>query len=357
MTDDVFWRGRRVFVTGHTGFKGGWLSLWLASLDAEVAGYALPPPTTPSLFDLARIGERVVHTEGDIRDPARLTDAMARHRPEIVFHMAAQPLVRASYDDPAETYAVNVLGTAHVLDAVRRIGGVRAVVVITSDKCYENREWHWGYREDEAMGGADPYSASKGCTELVAASYRRSFFDPAAHDRHGVALATVRAGNVIGGGDWAADRLVPDAMRAFGRGETLTLRYPGAIRPWQHVLEPLAGYLNVAERLFHEGPAFGEGWNFGPGEDGERTVGTVVETLAALWGAGARWTVTGEPQPHEARFLKLDCAKAKARLGWRPRLGFDAALDRTVAWYRAHAEGRDMGAVTLSQIADYRTRA
>lgn len=348
-----FWRGRRVFLIGHTGFKGGWLALWLSALGAKITGYALPPPTDPSLFELARLHELVDHVVGDIRDPQRLTAAMRRAKPEVVIHMAAQPIVRASYDAPADTFATNVLGTAHVLDAVRACPGVRAVVVVTSDKCYENREWLWGYREDEAMGGADPYSASKGCTELVAASYRRSFFPADRYGQHGVVLATVRAGNVVGGGDWAADRLVPDAMRAFSRGETLTLRYPGAIRPWQHVLEPLAGYLAVARRLAEDGPAWGEGWNFGPGEEGERTVAAVVERLAALWGEGARWAVTGEPQPHEARFLKLDCSKARARLGWRPRLDFAATLALTVDWRRAYLEGRDMRSVTLAQIDGY----
>lgn len=353
MSELDFWRGRRVFLTGHTGFKGGWLALWLSSLGAKVTGYALPPPTDPSLFELTRLHELVDHEVGDIRDPQPLTAAMRRAAPEVVIHMAAQPIVRASYDAPADTFATNVLGTAHVLDAVRASPGVRAVVVVTSDKCYENREWHWGYREDEAMGGADPYSASKGCTELVAASYRRSFFPADRYDQHGVALATVRAGNVVGGGDWAADRLVPDAMQAFSRGETLTLRYPGAVRPWQHVLEPLAGYLAVARRLAAEGPAWGEGWNFGPGEEGERTVAAVVERLAALWGDGARWAVTGEPQPHEARFLKLDCSKARARLGWRPRLDFAATLALAVDWRRAYVEGGDMRATTLAQIAGY----
>lgn len=346
------WAGRRVFVTGHTGFKGSWLTLWLSAMGSDVAGYALPPDD-PGLFRSARLHELVRHTEGDVRDAGALAGALARHEPEVVLHLAAQALVRPSYRDPVATYATNVMGTVHLLEAVRRTPSVRAVVVVTSDKCYENREWDWGYRETEAMGGADPYSSSKGCAELVTASWRRSFFPPRDHGRHGVAIATARAGNVIGGGDWACDRLVPDALRAFAAGEALVVRYPDAVRPWQHVLDPLAGYLLLAERLLSDGPTFADGWNFGPGPDGERPVRDVVGTLTSLWGGDARWRTTGEPQPHEAGFLKLDCSKARARLGWRPRLAFTEALALTVDWSRSHAAEGRARELTLGQIEAY----
>ncbi len=346
MTPD-FWKGRRVFVTGHTGFKGSWLSLWLQSLGAEVAGYALPPPTEPSLFVRARVTVGIDSHIGDVRNLDALSKCMHAARPEIVIHIAAQPLVRDSYRLPVETYATNVMGTVHLLEAVRTAASVRAVVIVTSDKCYENREWVWGYRESEAMGGFDPYSSSKGCAELVTSAYRRSFFES------GAAVASARAGNVIGGGDWARDRLIPDMIRAFTAGQPVHIRNPHAIRPWQHVLEPLSGYLSLAERLIKEGQKHADGWNFGPSEDDARPVQWIVERLTSLWGNDASWTLDAEPQLHEAAHLKLDCSKARASLGWRPKWGLEVALQRIVEWHRAEQSGSDMHALTLKQIKDY----
>ena len=349
----TFWLGKRVLITGHTGFKGGWLALWLQSMGAQVHGYALAPPTDPSLFELARIAQTMAssHT-GDVRDLAHLQRVLTEVQPEIVFHMAAQPLVRLSYEQPVETYATNVMGTVHLLEAVRHTPGVRVVVNITTDKCYENREWVWGYRENEPMGGHDPYSNSKGCMELVTSAYRQSFFNPKDHAHHGVALASVRAGNVIGGGDWAADRLLPDMIRAFVAEQPVVIRNPHAIRPWQHVLEPLSGYLLLAEKLWDQGPAFAEGWNFGPNEEDARPVGWIVEQLVARW-PGASWRLDGGQNPHEATHLRLDCLKAKTRLDWRPRWSLSEALTRIVEWYRAQEAGEDMREVTLRQIHQY----
>lgn len=348
-----FWQGKRVLVTGHTGFKGGWLSLWLQSMGAEVVGYSLAAPSSPNLFEVARVAEGMTHIHGDIRDLSHLDKVVARHAPEVVFHMAAQALVRRSYLEPVETFQANVMGTVNVFDAIRRAGGVKAVVNITSDKCYENREWVWGYRECDAMGGYDPYSSSKGCAELITAAWRNSFFNPLSHAEHGVALASVRAGNVIGGGDWAEDRLIPDFMRAMTAGSPLIIRNPAAIRPWQHVLEPLSGYLTLAERLWHDGPAFAEGFNFGPTEEGAKPVGWIAARLTEFWGEGASWVQDGSPQPHEAKYLKLDCSKARAQLHWQPRWTLDNALAKVVVWYQGHRNGMDMRAVTLMQIKKY----
>jgi CDP-glucose 4,6-dehydratase len=348
-----FWRGRRVFMTGHTGFKGSWLALWLADMGAEVTGFALPPPTRPSLFEVARVAEVVHSVDGDLRDLAALTDALKAASPEIVIHMAAQSLVRESYTTPVETYATNVMGTVHVLEAVRGSPGVRAVVCVTSDKCYENRETGQAYRESDAMGGYDPYSSSKGCAELVASAYRRSFFNPERLSEHGVAVATVRAGNVIGGGDWAKDRLVPDLLKGFSAGERPLVRFPEAIRPWQHVLEPLDGYLTLAERLWRGESDMAAGWNFGPEQDDARPVAWVADRLAAFWGEGAGWDRTGEAQPHEAGRLELDWSKARSVLGWRPTWSLDEALARIVAWSRAHAAGDDVRDITLDQIREH----
>ena len=348
--DPGFWRGRRVLLTGHTGFKGGWLALWLQSLGAEVTGYALPPQTRPSLFEAARIGESMRSIEGDVRDLAALASAVQSARPEVVFHLAAQSLVRRSYRDPVETYATNVMGTVHLLEAVRTTGGVRAVVNVTSDKCYENREWTWGYRENEPLGGADPYSSSKACAELVSAAYRQSYFADAAS---APALATARAGNVIGGGDWAEDRLVPDVLSAFLGGRAACIRRPLAVRPWQHVLEPLGGYLLLAQRLHAQGAPFATAWNFGPDAADAQPVQGVVEQLARLWGEGAGWQSQPGDHPHEASLLMLDVSRARHQLGWRPRLPLEAALQMVVDWARAHRDGADARTLTLRQIQAY----
>jgi len=351
--DPFFWRGKKVFVTGHTGFKGSWLCLWLQQMGAEVTGYALAPPSEPSLFEQAGVAQGMASIIGDIRDGTAIAQAMTDAQPEIVIHMAAQALVRYSYDHPVETYGSNVMGQVHVLEAVRQTPSVRAVVNITSDKCYENQEWLWGYRETEPMGGYDPYSSSKGCAELVSAAYRNSYFNPARYAEHRVALATARAGNVIGGGDWALDRLIPDIMRAIMAKEPVSIRSPHAIRPWQHVLEPLSGYLALAERLYREGVAFAEGWNFGPREMDARPVEWIVARLTTLWGDGASWQLDANPQPHEAHYLKLDCAKAMTRLAWQPRWSLEQALNQIVAWHQGHLAGGNMREVTLAQIEDY----
>jgi CDP-glucose 4,6-dehydratase len=345
--DQAFWNGKRVLVTGHTGFKGGWVSLWLTHLGANVTGFALPPPTQPSLYEAAKIGRCVETTFGDLRNAEAVNEAVARCRPHIVFHMAAQPLVRRSYRDPVETYATNVMGTVHVLEAIRRFGGTRVIVNITSDKCYENREMLWGYRETDPMGGFDPYSSSKGCAELVAAAYRRSYFE-SGHTR----LASVRAGNVIGGGDWAEDRLIPDCMRALSSRETIIVRRPHSVRPWQHVLEPLAGYLSYAQALY-EGKDLPPALNFGPWEADIQPVGEVVKTIVELWGDGARWQGQSDGGPHEAGLLTLDSTLARHTLGWRPNLRLGDALAFTVEWYRRFQAGDSMDAVTAQQIERY----
>ncbi|MGN6805705.1 MAG: CDP-glucose 4,6-dehydratase [Trinickia sp.] len=353
MQSTTFWRGKKVFVTGHTGFKGSWLTLWLQALGAKVTGYALAPDTTPNLFELARVADGIDSVISDIRDRHAVLNAMKAASPEIVIHMAAQPLVRESYASPVETYETNVMGTVHVLEAVRHVPGVKSVVIVTTDKCYENHEWEWGYRENEAMGGYDPYSSSKGCAELVTAAYRRSFFNPSTYATHGVAIASARAGNVIGGGDWATDRLIPDIMRAIMREERVRIRSPHAIRPWQHVLEPLSGYLLLAEKLYSEQSRYAEAWNFGPNDADARPVQAIVERLTSQWGDGASWALDGDEHPHEATFLKLDCSKARNRLGWQPRWNLERALDEIVAWYKAAARQEDMRAVTLEQIDQF----
>lgn len=348
LVNPAFWRGRRVFLTGHTGFKGSWLSLWLQSMGAEVHGYALAPETNPALFEVADVARGMHSTLGDVRDDAALHATMAAARPEIVLHLAAQPLVPLSYAAPVDTFATNVMGTVHLLEACRQVPGIRAVVVVSSDKCYENREQPQGYRESDPMGGHDPYSASKGCTELVVASYRRSFLAAS-----GIPVASARAGNVIGGGDWTPSRLVPDVLAAFAAGSPVTLRNPGAIRPWQHVLDPLSGYLLLAQRLVESGPAFAEGWNFGPDDSDAKTVAWVVERLAAGWGPDARWAVADTPQVHEAHTLKLDCSKARDRLDWRPRWHAGEAVARSLAWHRAWQGGADMQRYTLDEIVAF----
>ena len=356
MINQDFWADKRVFLTGHTGFKGSWLSIWLQSLGAKVKGYALTPPTHPNLFTVANVADGMESEIGDIRDIQRLSDSMRKFKPEIVIHMAAQPLVRYSYEAPIETYATNVMGTVHLLDIVRRTDSVRAVVNITSDKCYENQEWPWGYRENEPMGGYDPYSNSKGCAELVANAYRRSYFNPVKYKEHGISIASARAGNVIGGGDWAMDRLIPDFLRSIEAGEPVRIRSPHAIRPWQYVLEPLSGYLLLSEKLYNVGPEYGEGWNFGPAEDDAKTVQWIVEKMTALWGEGANWELDNETQPHEAYYLKLDCSKARTRLGWHPRWSLDYALKKVINWQRVYLESPGQIRNTcLDQIEEYST--
>ncbi|MBF0272888.1 MAG: CDP-glucose 4,6-dehydratase [Magnetococcales bacterium] len=343
-----FWRGKRVFLTGHTGFKGGWLSLWLQSMGAEVYGLSLAPATHPNLFTEACIAKGMTSQIGDIRDYETVRAAMAAFRPEIVLHLAAQPLVRLSYHEPVATYATNVMGTVHVLEAARHAGSVRAIVNVTTDKCYENREWVWGYREEDPMGGYDPYSNSKGCSELVTAAYRRSFFQDS-----GVALASARAGNVIGGGDWALDRLVPDILRAFEKDQPVIIRNPHAIRPWQHVLEPLYGYLLLAERLYTEGQTWAEGWNFGPHDNDARPVQWIVERMVIAWGDGASWQWDAGQHPHEANYLKLDISKAKVRLNWHPRWSLEMALQKIILWHQAWLSKSDIRSVCLEQIQQY----
>ena len=344
-TNRAFWRGRRVLLTGHTGFKGSWLSLWLQSMGVVIRGLALEPPTEPAMFKVARVADGMEHSIADIRDYAAIQSLVNEFQPEIVIHMAAQPLVRLSYQQPIETYATNVMGTVHLLEAARHAGSVRAIVNITTDKCYENREWVWGYREDEPMGGHDPYSNSKGCAEMVSSAYRKSFLKDA-----GIAMATARAGNVIGGGDWAADRLVPDILRALAEREPVLIRNPHATRPWQHVLEPLSGYLLLAERLFEHGQTVAEGWNFGPRDEDARPVQWIVEHLCENWGHGAAWSLQPGDHPHEANFLKLDISKARQRLHWTPRWSLETALTRITEWHRDWLAGADMRARTLAQI-------
>jgi CDP-glucose 4,6-dehydratase len=345
-----FWHRKRVLITGHTGFKGSWLSLWLQSVGAHVVGYGLGPPTQPALFELARVADGMTCISGDVRESDQLRRAIERHRPEIVIHLAAQPLVRESYRSPVETFATNVMGTVHLLDAVRHSGDVRVVVCVTSDKCYENREWLWGYREYEAMGGYDPYSSSKGCAELVAKAYRASFLSTGAEPHRRVSLATARAGNVIGGGDWARDRLVPDAIRSLVRGERIIIRNPQAVRPWQHVLDPLNGYLILAEHLYANGQAYAESWNFGPPEWNSHSVEWVVEYLQSQWGADATWQLDERSQPHEDIQLRLDPSKARIRLNWQVQLELRTALDWVVEWTRAFLAKADMRDVSEAQI-------
>jgi CDP-glucose 4,6-dehydratase len=351
-----FWSNRRVYLTGHTGFKGGWMALWLARMGAKVHGYALPPEGTPNLFTAARVAEAVASEFGDIRNLEALEASVRAFEPEVIFHMAAQPLVRRSYADPLGTYSTNVMGTANVLDAVRRTPSVRAVVVVTSDKCYENREWQRGYREDDRLGGHDPYSNSKACAELVTAAYRSSFFGVTKSACREVALASARAGNVIGGGDWSEDRLIPDLVRGSLSGKPVAIRNPEATRPWQHVLEPLAGYLTLAEHLLERGGEFAKGWNFGPAEEDAWPVGRLADAMVAAWGDGAAWMQDAGEHPHEAGYLKLDTSWARALLGWRPVLPLTESLSWVVEWYKAESRGDDMHAFTLRQIAEFEAR-
>jgi CDP-glucose 4,6-dehydratase len=343
-----FWKGKTVFLTGHTGFKGGWIAHWLYELGASVHGYSLEPPTQPNFFTETQLQKLFARsTVGDIRNLAVLTSALKAAKPEIIIHMAAQPLVRESYNMPVETFSANVMGTVNLLEAARQVGTARAIVNITTDKCYENKEWLWPYRENDSLGGHDPYSASKACAEIATAAYRNSFLADA-----NIQLASVRAGNVIGGGDWASDRLIPDFLRALDAGKTLTIRSPNAVRPWQHVLEPLSGYLLLAEKLYTDGSAFAEAWNFGPNDEDAKPVSWIVHQLCALT-PGAKWQPETAQQPHEASLLKLDSSKAKAKLGWAPRWGLATALSKTTEWHQAWRNHEEMAAITTRQIQAY----
>jgi CDP-glucose 4,6-dehydratase len=352
--DTSFWRDRRVFLTGHTGFKGGWLSLWLCSMGAKVVGYGLPPNTNPSLFEVAGIASGLEKSHlADIRDLEKLQDAMASASPEVVIHMAAQPLVRYSYVNPVETYATNVMGTVHVLECIRHTPSIRAAVMVTTDKCYENKEWPWGYRENEPMGGHDPYSNSKGCAELVTSAYRESYFPVKKYVQHQLGLASARAGNVIGGGDWSTDRLIPDAIRAFEAGESLIIRNPLATRPWQHVLEPLSGYLTLAQALFQKGTEYASAWNFGPFNEDTQTVEEVVNLLIKNWPNKASWTQDSSEQPYEAHLLKLDCSKAHQLLKWQPKWNLEKAVEEILHWQSEYQKKSNMHDICIQQIISY----
>ncbi len=347
------YNGKRVLITGHTGFKGSWLSIWLNELGANVIGYALNPPTTPSLFEVCDLKKKVTSIIGDIRNLKMLRDVFEKYQPEIVFHMAAQSLVRYSYKKPVETYETNIIGTVNLLEVCRHTPSVRVIVNITSDKCYENRDQVCGYKEDDPMGGYDPYSSSKGCAELITNAYLKSFFNPENFKEHGKCLASVRAGNVIGGGDWAEDRFIPDCIKALLKNKPIIIRYPDAVRSWQHVLEPLFGYLLLAQRLYQEGPTFTGGWNFGPDDEGVKPVGWLVEQITEMWGNNASWEIDQGNNPHEAHYLKLDCSKAKSKLDWHPRWNLKLALDKTIEWYKAYCNHEDMLNITINQIKSY----
>lgn len=349
----AFWNNRSVFLTGHTGFKGSWMSLWLQQLGAKLTGYALAPDTTPSMFEVVKAEQGMTSVINDVRDLSAVKTAMQAAEPEVVIHMAAQPLVRDSYNIPVETFDTNVMGTVNVLEACRSCPSVRSVVVVTTDKCYENREWVWGYREDEPMGGHDPYSASKGCTELAAAAYRKSFFAKG-DGMHPAMLATARAGNVIGGGDWAKDRLIPDIVRAFSKEEKVIIRSPNAVRPWQHVLEPVSAYLLLAEKLYNEGEAYAEAWNIGPETTDAQPVSWIMQRMVDTWGEGALWELDKGAQPHEAQSLNLDISKAQKYLGWHPTLSLPQAIDWLVSWYRSYyGKAQNMRELTVSQIESF----
>lgn len=353
MLDKSFWKNKKILITGHTGFKGSWLCLWLKMLGANVNGYALKPPTDPSLYDLCKIDEMITSYIGDIRDLDYLTEVFQKVQPEIVIHMAAQPIVMESYKNPVETYQINVMGTVNLLEAVRKFGRVKSVVNVTTDKCYENKEWYWGYRENEPMGGYDPYSNSKGCSELVTSSYRNSFFNVKDYKTHGVALASARAGNVIGGGDWASDRLIPDCVKALQNGDGILIRSPYSLRPWQHVLEPLSGYLLLAQRLYEDGPKYAEGWNFGPEDKDVKTVEWIVQKMCSLWDENASYEVSEGEHLHEAKYLKLDCSKAKNELNWIPKWNLEQAIIKIIEWSKANIAHENMRDICIKQIEEY----
>ncbi len=352
LTQDSFWKNKRVYVTGHTGFKGGWLCLWLTSMGAIVKGYSLEPYTNPSMFEVSKVGEDMESEIGDIRNFERLKKSMTSFNPDLLLHLAAQPLVRLSYEQPIDTYSTNVLGTVHVLESARACNNLRSIVSVTSDKCYENKEWYWGYRESDPMGGHDPYSNSKGCAELVSSAYRNSFFNT----NDTAFLASGRAGNVIGGGDWATDRLIPDILKSFENKEEVVIRNPLAIRPWQHVLDPLSGYLLLAQRLYERGNLFEGAWNFGPRDEDCKSVEWIIEHLVKKWGGDASWLHDEKEHPHEARFLKLDCSKAKAELNWEPNWRLEHTLSLIIDWHKKWISREDMKIVSLKEIEEFKLR-
>ena len=344
-----FWCGKKVFITGHTGFKGSWLSLWLQDMGAIVKGYALEPNTTPNLFTEAKVGQNMDSEIGDITDLTRITDSLIAFNPEVLIHMAAQPLVRLSYKEPVLTYATNVMGTVNVLEAARKCSKLKAIVSVTTDKCYENKEWAWGYRENEPMGGHDPYSSSKGCAELVTSAYRKSFFN----ENNSAFLASARAGNVIGGGDWSDDRLIPDILRAFEKNEPVVVRNPMATRPWQHVLEPISGYLVLAQHLYEEGNAYAEGWNFGPKDEDCHPVSWILDKMVSKWGKGVSWELDKNNNPHEAGYLKLDCSKAATHLNWQSKWNLQYTLESIINWHQHYLSGKNIKEQCLLEIAKY----
>ena len=349
IVDSVFWKDKKVFLTGHTGFKGSWLSLWLQNMGALVKGFSLDVNTSPSLFKQANVAEQMESEIGDIRNLEQLTKSMVSFSPDILIHMAAQPLVRLSYQEPVDTYTTNVIGTVNVLEAARKCSNLKAIVSVTTDKCYENKEWEWGYRENESMGGHDPYSSSKGCAELVTSAYRRSFFS----SKNTASLASARAGNVIGGGDWAEDRLIPDILKAFENTESVVIRNPLSTRPWQHVLEPLSGYLVLAQELFLNGDEFAEAWNFGPKDEDCKPVNWILNQMVESWGGNASWSLDKKNNPHEAGFLKLDCSKASNRLKWNPKWSLQQTLKLIVGWHQIYINGGDLKAECLKEINSY----
>jgi CDP-glucose 4,6-dehydratase len=347
--DSSFWKGKKVFLTGHTGFKGSWLSLWLQNMGALVKGYSLDDYSEPTLFKQANVADEMESEIGDIRNLEQLIESMVSFSPNILIHMAAQPLVRLSYQEPVDTYTTNVIGTVNVLEAARKCSDLKAIVSVTTDKCYENKEWEWGYRENEPMGGHDPYSSSKGCAELVTSAYRRSFFS----SEETASLASARAGNVIGGGDWAEDRLIPDILRAFEKSEPVLIRNPLSTRPWQHVLEPLSGYLVLAQELFLNGDNFAEGWNFGPKDEDCKPVSWILDQMVTYWGNNASWSLDKNNNPHEAGFLKLDCSKASNRLKWNPKWHLQLTLKSIVDWHQLYINGGDIKKQCLKEINTY----
>lgn len=348
-----FWKGKRIFITGHTGFKGSWLSFWLTELGADVKGYALKPDVSPNLYDTLSLGNRMESVFGDIRDLGHLKKEIIEYKPQVIFHMAAQAIVRTSYEDPLETFDTNVLGTANLLESVRSAHSVRAVISVTSDKCYENKEWDWKYRESDPMGGWDPYSASKGCAELVTASYRRSFFLNGEADKNQTGIASARAGNVIGGGDWSKDRLIPDIMRSFSENEPVIIRNPAAVRPWQYILDLLHGYMVLAEKLYDQPEKYSESWNFGPSENDEQSVEFITNRMVETWGEGASWKLDEGVNPHEAGYLKLDSSKSRMKLGWSTHLNLTEALDYLTIWYKSYFEGEDMTEITKARLKEF----